>query len=248
LRAWYRGPFTLHVTEREQPNADGRLPLAHTSDQQRRIVPDGREDLALAAAFEIGRLLAFSQPSVVAALLRWRREQFGAERARQISQAVLGAVKLMAPALAGTITDLGRLAGKQLVLAAAQAPDHVLAPSRPLADPGRPLTFLTGNLDQIIADGFGFSLDAVRTASAKVGVAAALRSVGVPQGAVRPIVPGAANHLRVGLSNIVDRFTAGAISHVKPIVTTGGNIMAAEEPRGDALDDLLEAAARKKGQ
>ena len=76
------------MVERPQPDAEGRLLLAHVSDQLRRAVPDGREDLAYAAAFEIGRLLALSQPSVVAALMRWRAEQFGADRAaRRISTA-----------------------------------------------------------------------------------------------------------------------------------------------------------------
>src|SRR5690606_20678835 len=83
LRAWYRGPLTPHVMvrDRDPDTEDGRRPLAHTSDQLRRVVPDGREDLSLAAAFEIGRLLALSHPAIVAALMRWRREQFGAARA-----------------------------------------------------------------------------------------------------------------------------------------------------------------------
>ena len=42
---------------RDQADATGRLPVAHAADQLRRVVPDGREDLSLAAAFEIGRLL-----------------------------------------------------------------------------------------------------------------------------------------------------------------------------------------------
>ena len=53
-----------------------RLPLAHAADQLRAVVPDRREDLSLAAAFEIGRLLALSQPSMVAALLRWRQDHY----------------------------------------------------------------------------------------------------------------------------------------------------------------------------
>ena len=70
VRSWYRGPFVPHPTE---DGPDGRLPLAHAADQVRAVVPDGREDISLAAAFEIGRLLGLSRPSVVAALLRWRQ-------------------------------------------------------------------------------------------------------------------------------------------------------------------------------
>lgn len=247
LRTWYRGPFTLHVTEREKPDQDGRLPLAHTSDQLRRIVPDGREDLALAAAFEVGRLLAFSQPSVVAALMRWRREQFGAERARQLAKVAIANLNLMAPALQGTLGDLGRLVGKQFIMAAAKAPDHVLAPNRPLADPGRPLAYLAGNLDQVIADGFGFSLDAVRKVSSSLGVVEALNRVAVPQGTAQRFDPGSATHLRAGISAAVDRLTAGAIAAAvtpgKPVSAKSVREMA---PHGDALDALLEAAAHRK--
>jgi hypothetical protein len=46
------------------------------------MTPEGREDVSLAVAFETGRLLAMSQPSFVAALMRWRDEAFGAARAR----------------------------------------------------------------------------------------------------------------------------------------------------------------------
>ena len=53
------------------------------------MIPDGREDLALAAAFEIGRLLALSQLSVVSALLRFRAEQFGAGRVREMLSQLL---------------------------------------------------------------------------------------------------------------------------------------------------------------
>lgn len=257
LRAWYRGPFTLHVTERQKPESDGRLPLAHTSDQLRRIVPDGREDLALAGAFEIGRLLAFSQLSVVSALMRWRREQFGAERARQLAKVALARLGLLAPALEGSLKDLGRLVGKQFIMAASKTPEQILAPNRPLADPGRPLNYLTGNLEQIIADGFGFSLDVVRRASA-IGVAAALNSIAVPQAAAGRFDPGANAHLRDGLSAAVDELTAsvipggggvggggGGVGGGGPLKQTVGKQENVSAPR-DALDDLLEAAARRK--
>ena len=70
VRSWYRGPFVPHPTA-DPP--EGRLPLAHSADQVRVVVPDGREDISLAAAFEIGRLLALSRPSMVSSLMRWRQ-------------------------------------------------------------------------------------------------------------------------------------------------------------------------------
>jgi hypothetical protein len=84
--AWYRGPMVPQPTVRAVPE-NGVLPLAHTGDQLRRVVPDGHEDLSLAAAFEIGRLLALSKPGVVAALARWRQELFGAARLQQLGEA-----------------------------------------------------------------------------------------------------------------------------------------------------------------
>ena len=71
-QAWYRGPCVPHPADRELP-VDGELSVAHSADHLRRVVPDGLEDLSYSAAFEIGRLLALSQLSVTAALLRFRR-------------------------------------------------------------------------------------------------------------------------------------------------------------------------------
>jgi len=75
-RAWYRGPLIPRPGVRDAPRPDGILPLLHASDQARRVGPDGRENLSLATAFEIGRLLALAEPSVVAALLLWRTGGF----------------------------------------------------------------------------------------------------------------------------------------------------------------------------
>ena len=246
LRAWYRGPFTLHVTEREQPDATGRLPLAHTSDQLRRVTPDGREDLSLAAAFEIGRLLAFSQPSVVSALIRWRGEQFGAERARRLGGVALGSLSLLDPALKGSIFDLGQLTGKQIVVGAAQSPAKVLATDRPLTDPGRPITYLSGDLDQIIANGFNIPLDEVRKTMSAVGPVAALNQVAVTASPA-PVANAASTvHLRTSLASVVDQLAADAITKT-PL--PGGLVSTrATGEETDALDELLEAAAARNGR
>jgi hypothetical protein len=253
LRAWYRGPFTLHVTEREQPDADGRLPLAHTSDQLRRVTPDGREDLSLASAFEIGRLLAFSRPSVMSALIRWRGEQFGAERASQLASEVIGSSVLLNPALKGSVYELGHLAGKQIVLGAAEAPEKVLAPDRALTDPGRPISYLTGDVDQIIANGFNISLVDVRKLMTSVGPVAALNQA-VASAAAAPAVDAASTvHLRASLSNAVNELTANAISRssVGGLVGTRTARDVTESTgvaKKDALDLLLEAAANARSE
>ena len=83
-RAWYRGPFTPRQILRAQPDESGVLPLLHAADQARRVGPDGIEDLSLAAAFEIGRLLAVAQPAVVAGLLGWRQDGYHQARVRGI--------------------------------------------------------------------------------------------------------------------------------------------------------------------
>src|SRR5207248_1459993 len=93
--AWSAGPVQAaaqlpsHVATASACNF-GVLPLAHTGDQLRKVVPDGREDISLAAMFEIGRLLALSKPTLVAALMDWRRELFGAARARELTELLAG--------------------------------------------------------------------------------------------------------------------------------------------------------------
>ena len=216
VRAWFRGPLAAHPTTRDAPGADGRLPFAHDSDQLRRVVPDGREDLSLAAAFEIGRLLALSQPAVVRALMAWRAEQFGAERAKQLVDALAQRRRPCSPpSTAPPPTSSARLIGRSIVLAAAQDPAKALAPSRPLVDAGRPLPFKAdGGIEQLLGEGFGFSADAVVKVSQRLGPAAALRRVDVPVTGTDegepPLEGPAVERLRGRLSEAVDRLTASA--------------------------------------
>jgi hypothetical protein len=69
--AWYRSPFTPRAVDRR---ATG-VPF-HSADQARTIGGDHIENLAEAAAFEVGRLLALADPSFVQELLLWRRTGF----------------------------------------------------------------------------------------------------------------------------------------------------------------------------
>jgi hypothetical protein len=167
-RVWYRGPLLPH------PSSGERLPLAHASDQLRAVVGDGREDVSLAAAFEIGRLLALSKPSMVAALLRWRQQQFRAARSRSLWGAVAwpwGNLDLAA--------DVRGLVERELRGLIATDPDGLLGPPRELVTPGDPvdwgqdaMTTLTTGLD--LGVDLGAGLTAVEDLSR---VAAQLRSV-----------------------------------------------------------------------
>ena len=159
--AWYRGPATPLPVPRAGLRPDGRPPLAHHADQLRRVVPDGQEDLGYAAAFEIGRLLALSQPGVVTALARWRQEAYGAARVQQVgAQAVAGApdqVRELAErpdVLAADERD-GRRAGTlgpRAVRAVAELLGDrgaaALGPPRPVADPSA----VAADLDRVLPD------------------------------------------------------------------------------------------------
>ncbi len=246
LRAWYRGPCTPQPIERDEP---GTTPtLAHTSDQLRRVVPDGREDLSLASAFEIGRLLALSQPSIVSGLMRWRQEAFGAARAAELAALALKDVTTAPPA-AG-IADLGHLLGRELVLKAAADPTRVLASSRPLADAGRPLKYVTGDLDEVIAMGFGFDAAVVRKRADTVGVLAALGEQAVPLAKGGGFDKAAQTSLKATLNDTVATITADTLKTTPRPVSIAAPIRGRRAaPKAgkddtierDALDDLLDA-------
>lgn len=93
-RAWYRGPFVpRHVTRRAAP-----VPY-HVADQALRFGADGRADVSLAAAFELGRLLALSDARYAAVLHRWRRAALAARR--------VAAAVARVPGTEGVATDGG---------------------------------------------------------------------------------------------------------------------------------------------
>jgi len=153
VRSWYRGPLVPHPTVSATTE---RLPLAHSSDQLRIVIQDGREDLSIAAAFEVGRLLSLSQPSIIASLMRWRQGQYHAARAatlvevnRPFWEDVLGA---------GFVLDdfyrLGPAAGRFLINAIATNPGTFLGAPRPLVTAGRPLE-IEGVPSDVLAAGLG---------------------------------------------------------------------------------------------
>lgn len=153
VRAWYRGPLVPHPTKN---NGSGRLKLAHSSDQLRIVIPDGREDLSLATAFEIGRLLTLSQPSIIASLMRWRQADYHAARLhslmtsnRSLWEEVLGVgfEKIDAH-------KIGPLVGRLFADAIAKNPDQFLGNPRARVTPGRPLEF-EGKANAVLARGLG---------------------------------------------------------------------------------------------
>jgi len=234
------------VRDRDPETEDGRIPLAHTSDQLRRVVPDGREDLSLAGAFEIGRLLALSHPAIVAALMRWRREQFGAERARRIAELATGGAALLGDAIRDVrvTADLGRLLGRTVILASAKDPARVLAPSRPLTDPARPIEYLVDrDIDQVLSVGFSIPLQTVRALrrTLDAGVLADVAVPVSPDGVERQFD-------RDALQGALDERVATLAADVlrgQDVVTHRRTTRAART-KPDALDALLERAAARR--
>ncbi|GAA3601678.1 hypothetical protein GCM10022199_01530 [Marihabitans asiaticum] len=149
-RAWYRGPLLPHPGDER---AD-RLPLAHASDQLRMYVPDGREDLSLSSAFEIGRLLALNTPSTVAALLRWRQTRYIAARATTIWADLLEGVLRLDDDLTILPGDVGYLLGRHLAADIVGNPVGALGEPLQLFRPGS-VPELTGDPVGILSAGFG---------------------------------------------------------------------------------------------
>ncbi len=243
VRAWYRGPCVPFATARDGESTDKPLPLAHAADQLRRVIPDGREDVTLAAAFEIGRLLALSQLSVVSALLRFRAEQFGAGRVREIIDRLVpfDLPKLVANAGAKKV-DLGRFVAVQVLDVLAKNRERMLGPQRPVADPGRELK-VEGEIDRLIASGLGLDYDAVFKRGQQIGMLAALERTAAP-------VVGTVGGNKFGdleLAALQDTLTTElnrALSIAMPpgaVLTRGTR--GASAPRRDALDELLDRAA-----
>jgi hypothetical protein len=161
VRAWYRGPLLPH------PSDGSRLDLAHASDQLRVVISDGREDLSLASAFEIGRLLALSRPSIVAALLQWRQTGYQSARSNAIWKDLLTKSGLLDEVgfegmQAGRI--LGTTLGRQLVQAVAANPLDAIGPPRELHTAGTPMEF-DGEFVTVVAKGFGMNITAKMNAT-----------------------------------------------------------------------------------
>jgi len=227
--AWYRGPLVPHPLQRGAITGDR---VAHASDQLRRVVPDGTEDLSYAAAFEIGRLLGLSQLSIVAALLRFRRDQFGAARLRQRADRTI-------PFDIGNILeqpagDLNHLLSTMFMEQLGRDPVKVVGPRRPVADPGRPIDGLgglsAGRLDSLIAEGLGIDEERLKEQAKSVGVVAALAETEVPVAPLEASFPRLGEAMQNALRSQVFRLAETALP------TKPGDGVDAEA--ADALDQL----------
>jgi hypothetical protein len=233
---WYRGPLVPRPTRRDERDAQGRLPLLHASDQARRVGPDGRENLSLAAAFEIGRLLALAEPGVVAALLNWRKEMLEQDRRAELLDAEPSLGKL---GIGDFMGGYARRAGHEQIVRLGTDQAKRLGRVRPRVDEGRPIAEIdNADLTQLLATGFGVSADVVREL--------------IQPGVVRTELPEArvAKQVR-NLDRLVS--TAGkefaslrraAESEVTAIVADALEARAAPVGRGDALDKLLKPEGR----
>ncbi len=228
--AWYRGPFGPLPTDRDPADS----PLPAVSDQLRVLTPDGREDVSLAAAFEIGRLLGLSQPALVRALLAWRSEQFGAARLNKLADDVTGPT---GSPVGGDRLDqrFGRLVGLALLSQTAEDTRAVVGPRRPLADAGRPIG-IDGPLERVVAAGLNLNLTELRKSARQIGMAAALAQTDVPLARPDgPLDPATTAGLRAALDAEIERVAQAAAP--TPVVGLAGG---ARRAGRDALDELLD--------
>jgi hypothetical protein len=231
--AWFRGPLAPAAVPRAEAPAPGQPPpLAHHADQLRRVTPDGQEDLGYAAAFEIGRLLALSQPGVAGALARWRAEAYGAARVAQVVAGAMDALPapvadglaasdpLTDPALATRPRTLGARASRALAGLLGADPAAAFGPARPVADPGNAASPLAavhaqgtaGLLTGLAVPGVAAGGDPA-TVLSQLAAAPAVAVAGTPPAAAGQ-APAAARiaALRVSLESAVAAPAAGAAS------------------------------------
>ncbi|MEO7421052.1 MAG: hypothetical protein ABIU87_01495 [Ornithinibacter sp.] len=208
VRAWYRGPLLPHPADL----AGARLPLAQTGDQLRAVIPDGREDLSLAAAFEIGRLLALSQPSMLAALLEWRQRDFQVARGHAIWDGIIADMGLTGVVMRAT-PSLGVMLSRAFAGAAASSPGAVIGAPRELVTPGASMELKGEGLATVL---LGFGLDVAADVDLPV-LLHTLREAEVPRMPLADLTRPAANAalafaLRTAADRTVSRFVAGALS------------------------------------
>jgi hypothetical protein len=277
--AWFRGPLAPAAVPRAEPPAPGQPPpLAHHADQLRRVTPDGQEDLGYAAAFEIGRLLALSQPGVAGALARWRAEAYGAARVQQVVSDAMSSLPapvatgldaadpLTDPALATRPRTLGARASRALAGLLGADPAAAFGPGRPVADPGNaagPLAAVhaqgtAGLLTGLAVPGVAAGSDPA-TVLSQLAVAPAVAVAGTPPAAAGR-APAAARiaALRASLESAVAAPAAGAAPpspqpgptppspRPGPVVGQAADEPRAGEPAGDALDELIRRATRRR--
>jgi hypothetical protein len=240
VRSWYRGPFVPHPTT-DPPG--GRLPLAHAADQLRIVVPDGREDISLAAAFEIGRLLALSRPSMIAALMRWRQDGYQVARRGALWKEIVPFVDAVLGREEPLVFDprVGVLLGRGLVDAVIKRPQDFVSDPSPLVTAGGSLP-VDGAPEVLVAQGFGLSADMLGGDPATV--LGNLRKAPVLQ----PPGPGAVRDTEVravltgALEQQVTQLVADALA-----ISFEGAPQPDRDREPDALDRLLAGPPAEEG-
>jgi hypothetical protein len=246
VRAWYRGPFVPHPTE---SSAATRLVLAHAADQLRIVIPDGREDLSLASAFEIGRLLALANPNMIAALLRWRQLHYATVRRTTVWHAnadllnALDGFVLTERVTAQIATDLGRT----IMRAVSAAPTEFFGAPRALVDAGRSLPF-EGSANSLLSRAFGLpTLRGTPANVLKVLQDSPVRVAPVTDRVGRVPGGGFVELDRVlldrALESRVERLVTDVGPQLRQAKKTGAR-RAKTAPRRDALDEMIERLAR----
>jgi hypothetical protein len=204
------------------------------------VVPDGREDISLAAAFEIGRLLALSRPSMIAALMRWRQDGYQVARRAALWKEIVPFVEAVLGRDEPLVFDprVGVLLGRGLVDAVIKRPQDFVGDPSPLVTVGQSLP-IDGAPQVIIAQGFG--LDANTLIGDPVSVLGKLREATVLEPPERGAVHDADVRaiLARTLEQQVSRLVADALA-TSAEGTPGPERIG--EP--DALDRLLEREAR----
>ena len=224
MRCWYRGPLLAH------PPADGpegRLPLANTADQIRVVVPDGREDISLASAFEIGRLLALSRPSMVAALMRWRQQGY---QVAQTAATFTGATELQGELDRLNLSvdrAVGGMLGAFVASSIVAEPETVLGDPRPLVTAGRPV-FEDISINAVLATGLG--IDQALLDGSAMAVSGGLQVAPVPAPPVTGL-PTDVGSLRSSLGpKLSAAFTRTAVQSLAPDIASGQIEVAALPP------------------
>lgn len=250
-RSWYRGPLTPQPTVRAEA-VDGVLTLANTGDQLRKVVPDGREDISLAALFEIGRLLTLNKPTLVAQLMQWRRDLFGAARARELAQALMGSVISKAGLGAvGGRDALENLVRASVVGSFTAMSDGALARSAPQVTAPRVPVELTDLGTSDVLNGLGISVAAMARA-AKLGGVDGLGAVPVAVGQA-PTGPAAQDETALAaLSGALGRRVDDLVqSALKVAVAPPKGVRPRRGRRKDTLDRMIteaESRARAGGE
>ncbi len=207
-RSWYRGPMLAH------PSSGERLPIAHASDQLRAVIPDGREDISLAAAFEVGRLLALSKPAMVAALTRWRQSQFLAARSGALWEHIVDRL----PFELDRADVRTSLEGKLRSLITTD-PEQFIGAHRPLVTPGDPVDWGANPLT-VLGRGLGLEVDLgrqLREVGDFAGVTGVLRTTVPPvigdltvRGVVNPAI---SETLLASLDTVTEQMVSNVLAN-----------------------------------